>query len=1104
MAVSELKQLLVILQKTRQQLNDVVDMEEAKDALDEIIAHAQEPISIMVMGEFSTGKSTFINSLVGQKVAAMNATPTTAVITKLCYGEADRITVYFRDSRSQVYQAEDFAKLTAETEDKNIGDMHKDIDYVERQLPLDILKWVTIIDSPGLNALKKEHSEATQRFVKQADTVIWMYAADQTATRNEIAAMENLSSRLQPIAIINKMDMLDEEEDDPEEFLNGVKRQLDGKAQAVIGLSARLALEGKLENNQAKLEESNLNELDQVMRTLVVPNREQYKMNSLMDEMGKYCFAAFWELNKQNVAIQEYEKIDYTTYMQKREAILPTEEILSEMGVALKNLIEPYAVQKNAQALFLIATLKYWGVGAFENKEEAMKLLEDAAVKNNVAAQEWLVGLYQNQREWARAMHWNIRLAKQGDIDAQSRVAWEYYTGKNISQDYEQAVKWFTKLAEQDVAEAQYMLARCYEEGNGITYNLEKAFEYYYKAADCGHAAAQNNLGDYYCNGEVVEIDEKEAVRWYAQAAEQGDDWGQFNFGDCYYLGYGVSKDYKEAVYWYTKAAEQENACGQKGLGDCYYYGKGVSQDYSKAMHWYEKAAEQNNKEACCQLGECYYTQATVNAYKQSIYWYEKAIEQGNAGVQTALAKAQYQLGMCYYKGKDIEKDYDKAVDLFSEAAEQGNADAQSKLAICYMEGHGVSRDDSKAIYWAKKAVEQGHSNGQAILGTGYLTGEGVPQEHEKAVYWFTKSAEQGDADGQVGLGLCYREGTGVLQDYEKAVYWLKKSAEQGNDGGQLFLGDCYHRGIGVLQDQKKAVELFLKSAQQDNASAQYMLGICYSNGTGVSQDYTKAVYWYTKSAEQEDADGQFAVSLCYYHGDGVEQDYAEAFYWSAKAAEQGHGDAQSMIGCLYEDGLGTTQDMEKAVYWHGKAVEQGVAKGQANLGMAYALGFGGLEKDEAKALELFKLAADQDEEAGQFGLGMCYLDGIGISKDYSKAIYWLEKSAAQGYPIAEKKLASIRGQSKNFASFVSGDTSLQTNCKEVNIKEAVEKIKRRTSFGKKISLGGLVLGGIVSFMSGSTGFGVFWVSINILIISVVIDKFAETIASLNTKLKKW
>ena len=1102
MAVSDLKQLLAILQNTRQQLNDIPDMPEVKGRLDEIIAHGQEPISIMVMGEFSTGKSTFINSLVGQKVAAMNATPTTAVITKLCYGETDNITVHFRDGKIQEYQAEDFAKLTAETEDKNVGDMHKDIDYVERQLPLDILKWVTIIDSPGLNATKKEHIEATSRFVKQADTVIWMYSADQTATREEVKAMENLSSRLQPIAIINKMDMLDEEQDDPEEFLNGVKKQLDGKVQAVIGLSAKLALQGKLENNQAKLEESNLNELDQVMRTLVVPNRDQFKMNSLLDEMGIYCFNAFWDLNKQKEEIQEYEKTDYITYMQKREAFLPTEEILSEMGVALKDLCEPYAVRKNAQALFLVATLKYWGVGAFENKEEAMKLFEDAAVKNNVAAQEWLAYLYQIQEDWTRAMHWYTQLAEQGDVDAQKTLAWQYLRGENIPQDYKQAAQWLIKLAEQGDVQAQYMLAGCYADGNGVAYDLVKAFEYYHKAANCGHAAAQNKLGDYYCNGEIVEADEKEAVTWYTKAAEQGDAWGQFNLGDCYYLGYGISQDYTKAVYWYTKAAEQENAYGQKGVGDCYYYGNGVSRDYSEAIYWYERAAEQNYTEACCQLGECYYTQATVNSYKQSIYWYEKAIEQGSTDAQTALAKAQYQLGLSYYKGKDMEKDYNKAVDLFVEAAEQGNADAQSKLAICYMNGHGVTSDNSKAIYWAKKAVEQGHSNGQAVLGAGYCAGAGVTQDYEKAVYWFTKSAEQGDADGQAGLGLCYREGFGVLQEYEKAIYWLEKSAKQGNDDGQLFLGDCYYQGMGVLQDQKKAVELFLKSAQQDNAHAQYVLGTCYLNGTGVRQDYTKAVYWYTKAAEQEDADGQFAVSLCYYHGDGVEQDYTKAFYWSAKAAEQGHGDAQSMIGCLYEDGLGTTQDMEKAVYWQGKAAEQGVAKGQAYLGMAYILGVGGLEKDEAKALKLLRLAADQDEEAGQFGLGMCYLDGIGISKDYSKAIYWLEKSAAQGYPSAEKKLANIRGQSKNAASFVSGDTSLQTNRKEVDIKE-IEKIKRRTALGKKISLGGLVLGGIVSLMSGSSGFGVFWISINILIICVVIDKFAETIANLNNKLKK-
>ena len=80
--------MLDTLMKSRKELANI-DLDITKKSLpdlDKIIEHISAPLMIMVMGEFSTGKSTFINAMVGEEVTAVNATPTTAVITKLCYG----------------------------------------------------------------------------------------------------------------------------------------------------------------------------------------------------------------------------------------------------------------------------------------------------------------------------------------------------------------------------------------------------------------------------------------------------------------------------------------------------------------------------------------------------------------------------------------------------------------------------------------------------------------------------------------------------------------------------------------------------------------------------------------------------------------------------------------------------------------------------------------------------------------------------------------------------------------------------------------------------------------------------------------------------------
>lgn len=84
--------------------------------MNEIVKNIKSPLLIMVMGEFSTGKSTFINALVGKSITKVDAKPTTAVITKLSYGTEDKIMVFFRNGH-------DFCQRMDKTVQGRITDM---------------------------------------------------------------------------------------------------------------------------------------------------------------------------------------------------------------------------------------------------------------------------------------------------------------------------------------------------------------------------------------------------------------------------------------------------------------------------------------------------------------------------------------------------------------------------------------------------------------------------------------------------------------------------------------------------------------------------------------------------------------------------------------------------------------------------------------------------------------------------------------------------------------------------------------------------------------------------------------------------------------------
>ena len=76
------------------------------------------------------------------------------------------------------------------------------------------------------------------------------------------------------------------------------------------------------------------------------------------------------------------------------------------------------------------------------------------------------------------------------------------------------------------------------------------------------------------------------------------------------------------------------------------------------------------------------------------------------AGANAGDKIDQYNLGLCYYKGNGVTKDYAQAVYWYRKAAEQGVAQAQNYLASCYYFGNGVEKDGNTALYWYEQAIK--------------------------------------------------------------------------------------------------------------------------------------------------------------------------------------------------------------------------------------------------------------------------------------------------------------------------------------------------------------------------------------------------------------
>ena len=191
---------------------------EDHETLAQSIRQLDELFLLVVVGEFNSGKSAFINALLGQKILKEGVTPTTTQINVLRYGET-------QDRR---VESESLHILTA---------------------PVELLAELNIVDTPGTNAIIRAHEAITQQFVPRSDLVLFVTSADRPFTESERAFLERIRDWGKKVLIVlNKIDLFqsDEELDQVIAFINENSRLLLGIAPEIFPISARLALRSKL------------------------------------------------------------------------------------------------------------------------------------------------------------------------------------------------------------------------------------------------------------------------------------------------------------------------------------------------------------------------------------------------------------------------------------------------------------------------------------------------------------------------------------------------------------------------------------------------------------------------------------------------------------------------------------------------------------------------------------------------------------------------------------------------------------------------------------------------------------------------------------------
>jgi small GTP-binding protein len=191
---------------------------EDHETLADSIRQLDELFLLVVVGEFNSGKSAFINALLGQKLLKEGVTPTTTQINVLKFGK----------TQERHVENENLHTLTA---------------------PVELLAELNIVDTPGTNAIIRQHEAITRQFVPRSDLVLFVTSADRPFTESERAFMEKIRDWGKKVVIVlNKIDLFQsrEELDQVVMFIGQNARALLGITPEIFPVSARLALRAKL------------------------------------------------------------------------------------------------------------------------------------------------------------------------------------------------------------------------------------------------------------------------------------------------------------------------------------------------------------------------------------------------------------------------------------------------------------------------------------------------------------------------------------------------------------------------------------------------------------------------------------------------------------------------------------------------------------------------------------------------------------------------------------------------------------------------------------------------------------------------------------------
>jgi len=336
--------------------------------LNKQIRRARFPMEVAITGQFSAGKSTFLNALLSRNILPTGITPVTSKVNFINYGEEYKLKITYYSGAQEYAPIEAISDFTDQRQDEM-----KDIKYLTLYAPMDILKEISFVDTPGLNSQSQGDTDTTRSVLRDVGGIIWLTLIDNAGKLSEAEVLEEYMEHFKEksLCVLNQKDKFTPEQ--VETTTKYVSEKFGKYFSQVTPISAKMALDSRQLQKSVLIE----NSVDSILKEF------KKDLNENMDDNSLEFFKSKYDNFQKN--IKEIKQKDVSSNLKLLE-----ESNIQDVLDFIENTIRPqaeeskeYAIKKDLKGVCDILEKEYQTIiGVYDALEEVLKSCEEHVLES--------------------------------------------------------------------------------------------------------------------------------------------------------------------------------------------------------------------------------------------------------------------------------------------------------------------------------------------------------------------------------------------------------------------------------------------------------------------------------------------------------------------------------------------------------------------------------------------------------------------------------------------------------------------------------------------------------------------------------------------------